>query len=517
MNKLLDWLKNLFGRTEPPPENSENSEQLLVHPFSTRFLNLEKLEEDPNIGFDALKKSGETNGRMNRPGPDFHSLDLVEADVVEEFSKRWQNRLNAYVDEVSDWKNELHQVDPSLLGSDQKTNDPIEDHEIEHGPLVGPARDQMKNEIANAEAKLVDATRDCRRGKERYESFKKEHSVEEDVTVYPWWGSVGLVLLLIAFVVAETLINGEFFAAQLEGAKNPSRFQAALISTVNVVFFAPFIMACWRYKSHDKQAYKYVARLGLVLVGLTALIFNLGAAHYRDAFSDQHPASDDPCYREVGDAASVQELLPAISEEALCLFREHFFVLSGFDSYGFLALGLAFVFFGIVDWIHVFPGYPGQQKRRRRWSKAEKNLAKKKLELSNALKRTRNHYVAVLNSNHQSMVSLINKMENRHAELHNYSRELTRRCRRHLDVYRTSNQLFRKDMTTVPKHWSSEWEPAWEIPEAPGGLDLSSRKVAQWIDRLDHIRERKNEYVSNLYRDHIRHVDQLTAVQDTQS
>ena len=516
MSRFRNWLDKTFKHKPPTVEAPEDSEEPVVIHWWAHNPHLDELEEHPRIGFGALQKAGETNGRMDHPGPEFQGLDGVESDVAEEFSKTWQGLLRTHGIAVSKWKEALYEADPSILGSDQRTKGPIDEDVVSRAPIVVHACERMKNEIAGAEADLKDAAADCKVEQDKYDSFKKENGLEEDISVHPWWLTLliylGLAGLLVGFVWAESVINGEFFADKMGGREAESERQARLISVVNVLVFGILLMVCWRYRSHVKERQRLIARLGGGILLLLVLAFNFGAAHFRDAFSNQHPAPGDECYvGEVGSEDDDQEI-PEISEEALCTFLQNPIALSGFDSYAFLLLGLGFVLIGIIDWNHFFPGYPGQLKRLRRVVKARKKLATKKEALQERLRLARVIFKQDLNSKHYESIRLIQQIADKQAELHVHSDELARRCKRHLETYRASNRAFRQDMKTIPLHWSSEWQPTWKIPEPPGGLDLSSRKIAQWIDRLDLTREARLEYVNSQYRDHVRYVDRIAMV-----
>ena len=513
MSRFRNWLDKTF-RPKPPEEKApEESEDPVVIHWYAHNPHLDKLENHPRIGFEALQKAGETNGRMDHPGPEFQGLDGVESDVTEEFSKTWQGLLGIHGIAVSRWKETLTDLDPSILGSDQRTEGPIDEEAVSRAPIVVRACERMKNEIASAKAGINKAAALARDQKTQYENFKRLNQLDEDVKLRSWKTYAFWIALLLACISLEAWINGNFFAAQIRGGTWDTALQAFLISVVNVGLFGSLIMVCWRYKAHAKEASRVAAWIGLICTIPVALAFNFGAAHFRDAFPADHPALGDTCYREVAGAGSeVAARIPNISKEGLCLLGEDHVVLSGFDSYAFLALGLGFVVAGIIDWIHLFPGYPGLLKRRKLLAKAQEQLDARKEKLRSRLNSVRAGFIQELTSKHKESVSLIQQLADKHAELHNHSDELARRCRRHLTTYRASNRAFRQDLTTVPPHWSKEWKESWRIPGTPAGLDLSSRKVALWVARLDRTREARREYINVQYRDHLRYLDEITAV-----
>ncbi len=258
------------------------------------------------------------------------------------------------------------------------------------------------------------------------------------------------------------------------------------------------------------------ARAGLVIFCLLALLFNLGSAHYRDAVPVEFPESEDPCYKGVQNPDDPGETTEHPGQEAICLLGTNFAVLAEFEAYGFFLLGLGFILLAVIDWGHIFPGYPGYENAKRQFLKAQEPLSEEcesvRRKIERAYYLARSALESSILEDHRFASKLVRSINDKYKDMISYTDEVAQRCGHAIDFYRTANLLAREDISNIPSHWSRKWERDFDLPTTPDDLGLCNSEYAQSL----HDKERR--YIEiNLdphYRKAIQEVDKLAACPD---
>jgi len=480
-------------------ENSDSQSDKYI--FS---IELEAISEDPEVGVEALIAQGEINGRKDMPPKEHEGFDVTELKVVKAYERLIDAETKGYRRDQMHLISKLKSLNPRLFPSDNNSDHSTED---DHSILVNQARSDMeskimrkKNVIENKKIRACDAEKE-------YQAFKETNQLNHDLDLpqgklaktRPW-------LWLALVLIIESVINGWFFSEQYGGSGLYDFVaEALLISIVNVLILALIIRSCWKYLYHVQTHLKVWSVIGLIVFSITALIFNLGAAHLRDAISTDYPDSGEcmfPGYNPY-------------SQEALCLLLNEKAKLAEFEAYAFFLLGLGFILFAIFKWRNIFPGYPEHAKKQRLFQDAKNQLEKECMSLCADLDTIYMDARRKLTSSstledHQSILNLLDEtvgsgddnsnveefmpsiiedyklasrllrnIQDKHKDYHGNIDEVSHSCERALEFYRTANRLAREDVSNVSSIWDHKTILNWAILEDPGDLGLCSPEHAQ--------------------------------------
>lgn len=479
-----------------------------------------------------LKERGRERGRDGQPQSSQPTLDNVEMEVV------------GYCDDLyAKRRNEYHRHRSAL---EERLQPPPADHGAD--PLVENTCKEMRDAVAEERPDLSRATREAQSAIGEVNRFRLEEGRNADAD-YPesrmWhWG------ILVALVVLESLINGLFFGANVEGGLLAGTSYAVLISVVNVVVLGWVLAAMVREIQHRKGKRRIGGMAGLGAVVVVAVFWNLFVAHYREALPydyppapdtvlvaraavagtpvslpsgessaagqtqvaqlplAQSPAAASPAAQSPATQSPATDSLPETcwrgpeesdaDQEALCLFRASPFGLGGFYSFMLLLIGLAMCAAAAMDWFKTDDPYPGYGKRERHRRKTEDRLEQDRRELladlkelhDDAARRLRNDFRDPIQAR-QLALSDYTKLHARHTDLWGFARDLAKSCSGALDIYRNANREARS--TPEPQVWHTPWVADWDLPEPPDSSGLMSEAGAEERSRHMHAVLEKRE------------------------
>ena len=466
-----------------------------------------------------LKERGRERGQDGQPQTSQPTLDNVEMEVV------------GYCDDLyAKRRNEYHRHRSAL---EERLQPPPADHGAD--PLVEATCKEMRDAVAEERPDLSRATREAQRAIGEVNRFRLEQGRNADAD-YPesrmWhWG------ILVALVVLESLINGLFFGANVEGGLLAGTSYAVLISVVNVGVLGWVLAAMVRQIQHRDFRRRIGGIAGLGGVLLVAVFWNLFVAHYREALPYDYPAAPDtvlvaqsgvtgtPAIQPTGEQPPTGQTPASPSpaaqspqtdsvpescwrgpdeadadQEALCLFRASPFGLNGFYSYMLLLIGLAMCAAAAMDWFKTDDPYPGYGRRERHRKKTEEGLMEDRRELlgdlnelhDDAARRLRTDFRDPVQAR-QLALSDYTKLHARHTDLWDFARDLAKSCSGALDIYRNANREARS--TPEPQIWHAPWVADWELPEPPDSSGLMSEAEAEERSRQMHavLEERERQ------------------------
>ena len=467
-----------------------------------------------------LKERGRERGQQDQPQPTQPTLDNVEMEVVGYCDDLYAARRNEYHRHRSVLEERM-QPPPSDRGADS---------------LVENTCKEMRDAVAEERPDLSRATREAQRAIGEVNRFRLEQGRNADAD-YPesrmWhWG------ILVALVVLESLVNGLFFGANVEGGLLAGTSYAVLISVVNVAVIGWLIAAMVRQVHHRDPRRRVGGLAGLAAVLAVAMFWNLFVAHYREALPYDYPPAPDtlPVAQSAGarsplaqfpvapspsarspDGLAADARSPAVrspvaqsprtdslpetcwrgpdeadaDQEALCLFRASPFGLGGFYSYMLLLIGLAMCAAAAMDWFKTDDPYPGYGKRERHKRKTRERLEQDRRELladlnelhDDAARGLRNEFRDPAEAR-QLALSDYTRLHARHTDLRGFGRDLAKSCAGALDIYRNANREARS--TPEPQVWHTPWIADWDLPETPDGSGLVSEAKAEERSRQMH-------------------------------
>ena len=441
-----------------------------------------------------LKERGRERGQDGQPQSSQPTLDNVEMDLV------------GYCDELyAKRRTEYHRHRSAL---EERLQPPPADHGAD--PLVENTCKEMRDAVAEERPDLSRAAREAQRAIGEVNRFRLEEGRNADAD-YPesrmWhWG------ILVALVVLESLVNGLFFGANVEGGLLAGTSYAVLISVVNVVVLGAILSAMARQVHHRDFRRRIGGMAGLGAVLVVAVFWNLFVAHYREALPYDYPPAPDTLLAAQSPAAQPPgtDSLPETcwrgpdeadaDQEALCLFRASPLGLGGFYSYMLLLIGLAMCAAAAMDWFKTDDPYPGYGKRERHRRKTEERLEQDRRELladlnelhDDAARSLRNDFRDPVQAR-QLALSDYTKLHARHTDLSGFAHDLAKSCSGALDIYRNANREARS--TPEPQVWHTPWLAGWDLPDPPDSSGLMSEAEAEERSRQMHavLEERERQ------------------------
>ena len=432
-----------------------------------------------------LKERGRERGQEGQPHTSQPTLDNIEMEVVGYCDDLYSKRRNDY----NRHRSALHermQPPPSDRGAD---------------PLMENTCQEMKGAVAEERPDLAGLAREAQHAVGEVNRFKRDEgrTADADYPASRWlhWG------ILVALIVVETLVNGLFFGANVEGGLLAGTSYAVLISVVNVAVLGGVLAAMVRQVHHRDPRRRIGGLVGLVTVAVVAVFWNLFVAHYREALPSDYPLPPETA--ELAQSPVTQspqtDSLPETcwrgpdetdaDQEALCLFRASPFGLNGFYSYMLLLIGLAMCAGAAIDWFKTDDPYPGYGRRERHRRKTDERLQDDRRELLSQLNEVHDEAAGKLRNDFRDPVearrlalSDYHKLHARHTDLCGFARDLEKSCSGALGIYRTANREARS--TPEPPIWQHPWVVDWDLPEAPRKSDLLSEAEAEQRSRQMH-------------------------------
>ncbi len=459
-----------------------------------------------------LKERARDRGRDNQPPHDSPRLDIPETEVVEHCRDLFTDRLTEWNGHRASFEERTRRLETA--GAEEANCD----SRVEQACL------DMKEAVDEEETDLEQLARNAQQAIGDMHAFRREEGLEGRASDYPdnRWLLGGV---LASLVLLETLVNGLFFGANVEGGMIAGTSYAVLVSVLNVVALGLLGSHALRKTRHREPLQKMTGWTVLGLVAAVALSFNLLVAHYREALAIDYPPEPAAGVTDSALADGGVEVCwrgpdeTDADQEALCLFARHPFRLGGFYSYLLLLIGVSFWLLGVADWFKLDDPYPGYGQRDRRRRRAEGELSDRRAEVLESLKGIHDGAVDDLARGFTDPLDSwrlalddFGRLERMNRDLAEFAVSLEASVRGALDIYRNVNVEYRT--TPEPSAWRSPWAAEWDVPEAPATEQnvtrrkpevekMSSRLRAALQDRrskLEACWETQNERVKGIAR-----------------
>jgi len=408
-----------------------------------------------------LKQHGRDRGRNELPSSDSPRVDTPETEVIGRCEDLFTARLTEYNKHRTVLEERMRTSDVAGGGDAA-----VEQACLDMREAVEQERPELESLAGNAQQAIGDLNQ-----------FKRDEKLTRDAD-YPENRRLQVGILL-GLLVVETLINGLFFGANLRTGTFGGVSYAVLISVFNVIGLGLLAAVTYRWTKH-RATMQVIGWVGLALVTVAAIGWNLFVGHYREALAVDYPpepeavqpapetATAEPgvegCWRGDDEADA--------DREALCLFVRSPFALGGFQSYMLWLIGLFAWLLGTYEWYRNDDPYPGYGKRARKRHKAEKRLADERAELLQTLKEqqdeAQNRLLAAFTDpvdTRKLALKAFDDLKRQHRDLRDFTKSLEASVRGALNIYRTNNGETRS--TPEPAVWQLPWAADWTVPGAP--------------------------------------------------
>lgn len=411
-------------------------------------VDVEKLQS----GLDLVTR-GEARGRLEEPPSDNYALDQIELEIVAALTTLKEEAHESYSQHMSVYDGRLSRLDLRTISPDVKS-------------ALAAAEADFSAEARKDTNYVHTALSDLREARTAYDEFRREHHVRHlaEERSNPTF-KIGLIAFLF---VLESAANASFFSATHPGGLFGAAFEAAGISVVNIAIGLILGLGCLRYVKLPGLIWKSAMFVSIVALIGAAVVGNFFAAHYRDAFQAVPPDTD--------------RFMAHASELALERLREHSYILSGFQSYLMVAVGLIVV--GVAawkgyTWTERYPGYLVVTERRRQETQKYLTLIEDlvgRLQTRNddAIADIRACIVDIRRRDEEYGVIAAQRIRltNRY---NGFIEGLQRTVDTLIQTYRAANRAARK--TPIPKSFGQSWQPSWPKEEVLKDTSVEERRT----------------------------------------
>lgn len=226
------------------------------------------LEVDAKDLEKKIKKIGADDGGVNSPRSDASQFSATEQETVKKVFQTALQTWNALQSHFAGFSTRLMPIvtawEPEALIN-----------------TIQAVPTRAKNQLTEIlrtfkhESHLVISQR--RNAKEEHENFRTRHKLTRDAD---YMASGKVIGWFISIMVVESVLNASLLW-ELTGGLTAFG-QTALISAVNVIFFAAAVGLLLRSKNHSSHTTRWLAGLCAPVI-VCVLVFNLGVGHFRDA------------------------------------------------------------------------------------------------------------------------------------------------------------------------------------------------------------------------------------------
>lgn len=443
------------------------------------------LTTDPFIAIDresAIKKlrideRAKINGESNLPDERSTGFDEVESEIIAqitEFATRAhanaQNHLQIYGKRISELA--LLRELSAITGESRKA---IADY---------------RSTIIRREGRLSLAKDAIKESYQELADFKKDHGLRRPahrglLPIYAW-------STIIVSLVVEALFNTAFLRVNDDLGLVGGFVAAIIVAAVNVGISAMFGRFAFPYLWHKDGDKKALASVGLAVWLVFLLVWNLLAAHFRDAKSDG---------------------LAEPEKQALELLINSPFGLTSIYSYGLLAAGFTFAFLSAIAAFKMKDPYPGYGDIYERHEQRCDEYADEIEIALDELEETRNDAIedatatkANLGAQFRERGLIITNRLGLMTRYQNHLRYLEQMANTLLSHYRSENKRHR--VNQPPNHFNETWVLQYtDLPPPP-----DEPKIDDEVQRAQAALEQAIKQVSDAYDSAIEELEHLDAI-----
>lgn len=412
--------------------------------------------DDPFIQIDRdgickslkLVERGEEQGKLNQPSETSTDYDVVENDIISHVGSllndaqiNARNQVQSYETRLSHLQL-LHEVG-EIKAAALKASGDFETLVIDWQNRLSVRRDSIRESYFDLK------------------KFKSENQLSRPAVEVPSkivsFGSIALAAL------AEVFGNAIFLSEHDENGYLGGIFAAILVALVNVGLAVAAGFFVWP-RAHLRNAFdERIAWLGISLWLAVMLVWNLLAAHYRDAKSSD---------------------LPNPPEAAMTLLTSQPLVLSGIYSWGILLIGIIAALVAARSAYRMEDPFPGYGERSRQHEQRCEDYAAAVADANRELTGVRDD---AINDATEAKAQLGKQLRERHRIEAAYVR-FAKRYEQHQDrleetmnyilsVYRNANRQHRN--TTDPLHFARRYMLSRDVTDPPFFAPIRERDIEQ--------------------------------------
>jgi len=468
---------------------------------------LDALQKDGPVSGSELKRRGDEEGCNSNPLKSLPGLDNVELEIERAFEFLHYETLTTYKNKVTQERSNVH---INLIKQDNKPSE-ISDPKIDI-PREDPTNtfssclEKYHSALNKTGSKAIDAQESLTR-------FKKDNGLDREAEC----PGNQIIFLIIGGILFLIVIFTYYLLASQESDSSSVRVLGTVLLINSILGFISAELL--RAFNHYKEALRTTSRIVFYAFIVSAIIFNLGIGHYRDALDPNYPPK--PLETDITEIPETQNESPQTlsettnsadtwrspSQEAINLLFSKFIFFNGIFSYVLAFLGIIlFSIIGYFVWIHD-DGYLlyGLKTRRynqhiNKWNTVRQEivfeLQTEHDRMGKDLQESRINFV-------QEYDSILANYDDFWATASNLIRNIRRACVNSNLIYRTANRIARQRLTPPPPHWDKPWEPvSWQNLTQESIDFLCSQEDAHVLTQQRNlIIDEKIEKLNEIYQD----------------
>ena len=415
MRKALAVLKNLFWPSANIVRRRREGFLVLVVEDEARRLELEK--------------RGRRDGVREVPETNESRLSLPESQVIELGRDFLQQNYQHYNQEFQSYNSRLDGLTPQGMLSAAK---------LETKGLL----DAIANVPRRHKVRLMELGDKTNQAKKELKVFRHDNRLEDRSAEYP--DSVILHMsFIIVLVLVESVLNANFLALGNEHGLLGGWIEAFIISLINALAIGWVLCQGIRCLHHCSVFRKLFGMVTTMLAAVSAIGFNLGVAHYRNALGGELP-----------EKASI------MAWESL---RNVPWDIGDIKSMMLFSLGIVVVVLAVVDWIHMDDPYPGYGRIDRKhaealeeWNASRDGLINVELQgLKENAERIISKYLSMAERVSSERETILRQMAALNDRLVSSKENIEDGVNRLLQIYRDANKASRD--TKPPEFFRNDW------------------------------------------------------------
>ena len=425
-------------------------------------LDVERIAHDLEIEAHA-----EENGKHNQPAANSESPDSNEGNILAEIENRKRKAEEEY-------RMGIDNYDARIRGALTSTNQLTKINAAGEAALVDfsvQAKDNLENLNHPYEA--------VQDREAEYKEFRAKNGLERRPKIVDSREKIFRWLIIGIFVLAESAINGGFFAEGSETGLIGGFLEAFVLSILNISIAVLYGIYALPLLWHVQPKKKYFGMFALLLYFVGALAFNLMIGHVRDLFI------------ETNGKIPYNEILQRLQETP--------FVFVEAKSFFLMALGLLISVVAVIDAKGMDDRYQGYGEVGRLRDEARKDYADLKWRCRIGLTERRDtainemsEVIDVMQENQFELQQAILGRSRLHNDFRSYLKHLEGCYTRLIQQYREANEIARSE--PPPAYFQKQpFKLILSDPETLVSVDLGGDIIKQLQKRMEYFIKTVND------------------------
>jgi len=467
-----------------------------------------------------LKRRGSERGFESEPLKSHEGLDIVELEVYNSMKDLHRETILTYENAIAHERKKTHsnliKVESNSLDNADLNHDlPKEDSHS----IFSDSMEKYRSDLTETGSKAIDSLKNITK-------FKEKNHLDREAEYPDNRTNFFLIIAGVIFVV------GLFMFGLLSPQESDSSIIGILGTVLLILAFNTvsgiISSECIRAFRHQVDALRITSKIIFFVLGVLAIVFNLGIGHYRDALDPDYPTiaisettnienseidTESNITQNPTENDDISAESSSASEQAIALLFRKILFLNELHSYILTILGIILLLATIwLAWNNDDEYFRyGEKTRQYKRSITQWNSAHEKIR--NALK-------IQYNRMHENLqASRINFVDQRAVILQNYDnfsteadqliQQIKETCELSICVYRTANKEVRPKLTPAPHHWDENWKPNWDkfIPSNPDYLcsqeeafTITEHRNQEINDRITDLEETYQSFLNQVSR-----------------